>query len=258
MLPPLLSSLYRVVSDDLTDAARDAIAQTIPVPGDVALEATYLNDVRFDLRRGEAGLAFITDSSEEGPNAIIVVDLATRRAWRKLHDHPTVRPVPGFVAVIEGRPFDGLAMGSDGIAISADGERLFYCPLAGRRLYSVAVDALADEGSSADEVALTVEDHGEKGASDGLESDDHGRVYATNYEHGAVLRRDPADGAWQTVVHQPGMLFPDTLSLAADGFLYLTVNQLHRQPAYQGGEDLRRPPYALLRTPVDAAPVRLA
>ncbi len=32
LLPPLLSSLYRVVSDDLTDAARDAIAQTI---GDV-------------------------------------------------------------------------------------------------------------------------------------------------------------------------------------------------------------------------------
>ena len=41
------------------------------------LDSTYLNDVRFDLRRGEAGLAFITDSSSTGPNGIIVVDLAT-------------------------------------------------------------------------------------------------------------------------------------------------------------------------------------
>jgi sugar lactone lactonase YvrE len=44
------------------DLARDAIVRTIVVPRDVALENTYLNDIRFDLRRGEAGLAFITDA----------------------------------------------------------------------------------------------------------------------------------------------------------------------------------------------------
>jgi hypothetical protein len=30
--------------------------------------------VRFDLRRGKAGLAFITDSASKGPNGLIVVD----------------------------------------------------------------------------------------------------------------------------------------------------------------------------------------
>ena len=46
------------------------------------------------------------------------------------------------------RPPDGkakpLKLGSDGIAISADGKTLSYCPLMSRRLSSVAIDALAD------------------------------------------------------------------------------------------------------------------
>jgi sugar lactone lactonase YvrE len=239
------------------DLQRDAIVRTIVVPPDVALENTYLNDVRFDLRRGDAGLAFITDSSNgEGEGGLIVVDLASGRSRRRLHDHPTVRIEPGFLAVIGGRPVPGLAMASDGIAISADGERLFYCPFGSRRLYSVAVDALADEAATDDAVAGTIQDHGEKGASDGLESDADGRIYATNYEHGAILRRS-AEGEWETLVHQPELLFVDTLSVAADGYIYYTVNQLHRQPDYQDGHDLREPPYAVMRTRIDAAPVRL-
>jgi hypothetical protein len=39
--------------------------------------------------------------------------------------------------------------------------------------------------------------------------------------------------------------------------VYYTVNQLHRQPDYQGGKDLREPPYAVMRTRIDAGPVRL-
>ena len=38
-----------------------------------------------------------------------------------------------------------MKVGADGIAISADGQRLFYTPLVSRKLYSVSVDALADE-----------------------------------------------------------------------------------------------------------------
>ena len=31
------------------------------------------------------------------------------------------------------------------------------------------------------------------------------------------------------------MLWPDTMSLAGDGYLYFTANQLHRQPSYHNG-----------------------
>jgi sugar lactone lactonase YvrE len=250
------------------DLATDRVRQTVLFPTDVALPTTYLNDVRFDLRRGDAGAAFITDSSDQGPNGLIVVDLATGESWRRLHEHPSTRATlpPDLRMVVEGQDFcerapDGstspVRMGADGIAIAADGSRLYYCPLAARHWYSVAVDALLDRSQDDDAVAATVVDEGDKGCvSDGLETDDAGRLYVTDGEHDAVHRRLP-DGSWETVVHDPRLLWPDTMSVAADGHLYVTANQLFRQEKYRGGEDQRRRPYVLFRTPIDAGPVRL-
>jgi sugar lactone lactonase YvrE len=242
------------------DLERDEVVETIVFGRDVALEKTYLNDVRFDLARGKAGMAFITDSGTEPshPMGLIVVDLASGRAWRRLTGHPTVRPEEDHLAIIDGQPLDGLLMGSDGIAISADAERLFYCPLASRRLYSVSVDALADPDRDDAAVAATIVDHGQKGASDGLETDALGRVYATNYEHGAIIRTPDAGETWEPVAHRPEMLFVDTLAVADDHHVWFTVNQLHLQDQYQGGEDLRRPPYLLMRVAIDAGPVRVS
>ncbi len=251
------------------DLATDRVIRTILFPPDVALPTTYLNDVRFDLRRGEGGAAYITDSADKGPNGIIVVDLATGESWRRLHDHPSTKAgqLPDFLPVVEGRPFlektpegetkQGAGMGTDGIAISADGARLYYCPLGSRRLYSVATDALFDRSLDDAAVGETVRDEGDKGGgADGLEADAEGRVYATSYEHNAVLRRG-TDGVWETLAHDARLLWPDTLSLATDGHLYVTANQLHRQGRYHGGEDLRERPYSLFRLRVDATPVLL-
>jgi sugar lactone lactonase YvrE len=248
------------------DLGTDEVIQTITFPREVAGPDSYLNDVRFDLRRGEAGIAYITDSSGRGPNGIVVADLASGQSWRKLHEHPSTKADRGYRPLIEGWPLimrkpDGtgepLGIGSDGIAISADGSRLYYCPFLGRRLYSVATDALADEGMPDDQVAATVRDEGDKGGgSDGLESDAAGNVYLTSYEHSAVLRRRP-DGMIEPVVIDPRLTFPDTLSLARNQHLYIAVNQYQRQKMFWGGEDRREPPYAIYRVPVGADPVLL-
>lgn len=246
------------------DLETDTVVRTITFPPDVALPTTYLNDVRFDLRRNAA---YITDSSDQGPNGLIVVDLANGEAWRRLHDHPSTKALPlsEFLPVVEGRPFlerpeDGppqpVRMGADGIAIAADGSRVYYCPLMSRRWHSVSAEALFDRGLSDADVAATVVDEGDKGgAADGLETDDRGRFYLTNWEHNAVLRRLP-DGTFETLAHDSRLLWPDTMSVA-EGYLYVTANQLHRQANYQNGEDKRRYPYSLFRIPIDAGPVRL-
>jgi sugar lactone lactonase YvrE len=251
------------------DLTTDQVVKKILFPQDVALPTTYLNDVRFDLRRGSEGMAFITDSAQKGPNGIIVVDLASGESWRQLHDHPSTKAeeLQTFLPIVEGRPFlehqpngsvkQGAGMGSDGIAISADGARLFYCPLGSRKLYSVDTEALIDRSLDDREVAATVTDEGDKGgASDGLESDAAGHIYSTNYEHNAILRRLPG-GEWETVAHDQRLLWPDTLSVAADGYLYVTANQLHRQARYHKGRDLRRKPYILFRVRIEAQPVLL-
>lgn len=246
------------------DLATDTVVRTIVFDPDVALPTTYLNDVRFDLRRNAA---FITDSSDQGPNGLIVVDLESGEAWRRLHDHPSTKALtpPELLPMVEGRPFleregDGdpqpVTMGADGIAIAADGSLIYYCPLASRRWYSVPAAALFDRELTDEDVAATVVDEGDKGGcSDGLETDDQGRIYLTDWEHDAVLRRLP-DGTFETLAHDPRLLWPDTMSVA-DGFVYVTANQLHRQAKYQGGEDRRVYPYSLFRIPIDAGPVNL-
>lgn len=250
------------------DLQTDEVVRTILFADDVALPTTYLNDVRFDLRRGSDGFAFITDSSGNGPNGLIVVNLASGESWRRLSDHSTTKaqPLSEYSPLVEGRVFlqrppdaepQPVTMGSDGIAISADGRRLWYCPLVSRRWYSVDVDALCDRDRDELAVAATVTDEGDKGGgADGLESDDGGRIYATNYEHNAIVRRLPT-GQLQTLVHDERLLWPDTMSVASDGYLYVTANQLHRQASYQGGQDLRAYPYALFRVAIDAGRVAL-
>jgi sugar lactone lactonase YvrE len=247
------------------DLATDRISKIIQFPPDVVLPTTYLNDIRFDLRQGADGVAYITDSSDKGPNGLIVVDLATGKSRRRLHDHPSTKAEPNFLPFVEGQPLmqrtpgqppQYLRLGSDGIAISADGTRLYYCPLAGRRLYSVNTDALANEAMTDLHVAATVRDEGMKPASDGLESDAQGRLYATAYEQNGIVRRG-MDGLYEAIVHDPRALWPDTLAVANDGYLYFIANQLHRQADYHGGTDVREKPYSLFRVKIDGTPVQL-
>ncbi len=251
------------------DLATNRPFATIAFGADVALPTSYLNDVRFDLRRGKAGFAYISDSSSTGPNAIVVVDLDSKKAWRRLQDHPSVKAAPGFLAIVEGGPLyqtgpaapgrtaarQPFTAGVDGIEVSPDGKLVYYSPLASRHLYSVSADALSDPNVPDAQVAATVKDLGEKGASDGLLMASDGRLFVTEYEGGAILRRE-TDGTLTPVVHDTAMMWPDSMSLGGDGFLYFTVNQLDRMPILHDGKDQRQKPFVLMRVQVGAAPVR--
>ena len=167
------------------DLRTNRIVRKILFPSGVVPANSYLNDVRFDLRRGAKGMAFITDSG--APNSIIVVDLASGRSWRRLAGHPSVLPDPDFVPMIDGQPF---------MVRPAGGEPTSY-----------------ETGS--DGIALS---------ADGLESDDKGRLYGGDLEHNAIWRRDP-DGTYRTLAQGTDLNWIDTLSVASDRYLYATANR---------------------------------
>lgn len=275
MLKNALPGGPKLVAIDLTT---NKVVKRILLPPTVAGPTSYMNDVRFDLRIGSPagtdgirGVAYITDSSEKGPTGFVVVDLATGQSWRKLDDIQAVKPEPGFLMFAEGRPLYKTEPGkpakpgifaNDSLAISADGSKLFFCPVSSTKLYSVPTAALRDKSLTPEAAAKQVALVTGKESSDGLESDAEGNVYSTAPASGSILKISPnpnfAGGVEvSTLVHDPRLLWPDTMSLSDDGYLYVTANQLFNQPSMHDGKDLRRKPYMLFRVKVDARPIRL-
>ena len=73
----------------------------------------------------------------------------------------------------------------------------------------------------------------------------------------SIHRWNPATGLTETLVHDPRLLWPDTMSIASDGYLYVNANQLNRQPTMHNGVDQRVKPYTMFRIKVNAQPVLL-
>jgi sugar lactone lactonase YvrE len=183
---------------------------------------------------------------------------------RRLSGHPSTLPDPGFTPTIEGevlmnRPAGGTPspwlVATDGIAISPDGATLYYCALSSRHFYSVPTALLRDPAATDAQIAAAIRDLGAKAPSDGLAEDAKGNVYAGDYEHGTIRRF--SGGKWRTIAQDPKILWPDTLSVSKDGWLYFTANQLQRQAGFHEGRDLRKQPYQLLRVRIGAGPVLL-
>ncbi len=246
------------------DLKTNKIVKTIVFDRDIAGPDAYLNDVRVSLETGKAGTAFITDSSEKGPNGLVVVDFATGKAMRRLNNHPSTKAEPNFIGTAEGKtiikrlphkPEQKDQTGADGIALSGDGKTLYYCPNQGLHLYGASAAALADPSQTDAQVAQTVQNLGAKpGPSDGIECDSAGHVYLTDWEHNAVYQYTPG-GTYQTVAMSPNLIWPDSLAISRDGYLYITATQLNRQAKYNNGVDVRHKPIKVYRVKLDAQPV---
>ena len=208
------------------DITTDSVVQTIVFPPTVAFPDSYINDVRFDLRPDLSGttgkgVAYITDSSSEGRNGLIIVDLGSGASWRHLDGIAEVRAERGFVPFVWGQPLyyipgpdqplTTVPLGSDGIALSADGEELFFGPVGGRGLYSVATARLRERGQASEVLAQSsVKNHGQRGVSDGFETDSNGFIYQGNMEQNQLNFFNPANGTISTVVRDPRISWIDT------------------------------------------------
>ncbi len=84
-----------------------------------------------------------------------------------------------------------------------------------------------------------VKDWGEKGASDGMITAEDGTIYAGDYENNSI-RVIHTDGTMETLAHDPRILWPDTLSIGPDQYLYFNANQLQRQASFHKGKTCER------------------
>ena len=55
------------------------------------------------------------------------------------------------------------------------------------------------------------------------------------------------DGNVKHLVQDDRLIWPDALSFGEEYWLYIAVNQLNRAPVFNGGKELGKPPYLIMR-----------
>jgi sugar lactone lactonase YvrE len=209
------------------DLATDQVTKVIAFAEDVALQGSYLNDIRFS-PDGRTG--YITDSGTRG--AIIVVDLEGGSAFRALDGHASTQPESDVIVEVDGAPLrrpDGRQpmFASDGIALSRDGSTLYWQALTGRTLYAIDTSLLASD-RPAGEIEAGVRRLGTTHVADGMWLHSSGALYITSPGDNAVTRW--TDDGPQRVVADERLRWPDTMSEGPDGRIYVTAS--HIQDSY--------------------------
>lgn len=197
--------------------------------------------------------------------ALLVVDTATFSVREVLAGHPSTQPQDLVMRSRSGPYRIGYGLltfqvGIDGIALSANGEWLYYATMSHGDLFRVRTSYLQDPALSPQEMAQHLERVGAKPLSDGIELTPGGSVLITDVENGGIARLDPA-GQLVTLVRSPAIVWADGVTVTPGGDVLFTdssipgyIDQLLRPPTRPRLEAGR--PYRIYKFHLPAEPAR--
>ena len=210
---------------------------------DILPDTAYVNDVRIDTKRK---YAYLTESKRGG---IIVLDLASGKMRVVLSNHYSVKSDPSYKFIIDGMELmkDGkpVKFNSDGIALTPDGNWLYYKPVTDDKLYRIETAALRNWNLDDAALGAKVQDLGHFVTTDGMIFDKQGNLYLGDLQRYRMVKIDPSLNM-TVLIQDPRLIWPDSYSIA-DGYLYLTCSQIHKQPEYNNGVNKRVTPYTVYR-----------
>jgi sugar lactone lactonase YvrE len=210
---------------------------------DVVPDTAYVNDVRVDVQKN---FAYLSESKGGG---IIVVDLASGEMRRVLSSHYSVKSDPAYKYIIDGKELmkDGkpAKINSDGIALTPDGNWIYYKPLTDDKLYRIKTEYLRNFSMSDTELGNKVEDLGHFASTDGMIFDKDGNLYLGDLQNYSIIKVSP-DHKMTTLIKDERLIWPDSYSIA-DGYLYISCSQIQKQPEYNNGVNRRTSPYTVYR-----------
>jgi sugar lactone lactonase YvrE len=210
----------------------------------VLSDKSYINDVRVDTNRK---VAYLTNSNEGG---IVVVNLETGTIRQLLTNHYSVKHDPSFTLIVDGKEFKKkgkpVHLQSDGIALTPDGEWLYYKPLTDNKLYRIQTEFLRNEELTDEDREAAVEDLGRFSVTDGMIFDNTGNLYLGDYQNYKMMKITPTL-SMEEIVADERLIWPDSYSISEDGYLYISCSQINKQPDYNEGENKRTTPYVIYR-----------
>jgi sugar lactone lactonase YvrE len=176
-------------------------------------------------------------SAPSNAAGLIVVDLASGRTRRVLDRHPSMLPQPGAKVVAHGTevwPGKPLVLGVNGIALSPDGNTLYWTVTTGTHAYAIPTAPLRDPHASPAALATAVRDLGDVGGNtDGIVTDATGNLYITDVTRNGIVRYDPRTQALALQASDEGVHWPDTPTIAPDGDVVFTASHLNQHFAGQ-------------------------
>ncbi|MBC6612265.1 SMP-30/gluconolactonase/LRE family protein [Hymenobacter sp. BT507] len=228
------------------DPKTNTVVQNIAFSESVAPRKSYLNDVRVDTQQN---YAYITESGE---GSLVVVDLGSGKARRLLVKHPSMVGDTTLNIKADGKLLVDPTgkqgqFNADGIALSQDGQYLYWKPLTSYALYRIKTEALRNASLNDAQLAAQIEDLGKVPACDGMILDAQNNLYLTAFEDHSIKRRTSA-GKIETVVQDPRLEWPDTFAFSADGTtLYVTNSAIHKTPNWSKGVGQQDQPYHIFK-----------
>lgn len=214
-----------------------------------ARPTSFLNDLAVDR---EHGAIYISDTGDGANSAIIVINLETGRTRRVLEGSAFTVP-EDTAMVIDGRDIllggNPAKIGINPITVDPTNAWVYFAPMTSASMYRVKTTDLLDETLTDADLAGRVERYGEQPISDGSTVDADGNVYITAMTDNAIGVTKP-DGTYEMLYQSDDDLpWPDGFSMGVDGYVYATINELHRSPVLNGGEDASFGTYRIVRFP---------
>jgi len=213
------------------DLNSDSLEREYIFPNSVApFDSNFLNDIVVDFTRR---VAYISDSG--GPTvegALVVYDYTTNSARRWEHP-PTMAAVPSEFISINGVDYRDMLTPCDGIALTPDGNTLYYNPLTSLQLYSIPTALFRDFSTTSEQLISAITYHGAKESqTDGMTFDSNGVLYFGLLSLNGVNSWLPADGPLETSQsslispNTDTLQWPDTFGFDNTGNLLFTTNRL--------------------------------
>jgi len=239
------------------DIKSKKIIHSLVIDKPVLSDDAHYNDLRIDLTHGKNGTVYIANSGFGERYSLVVIDVATGTAKEVLLNHYSTSPDPGFMCFLEGKPLiynfkkqtfpNG---GADGLALNPDSRKLYWTTISGRKLYSLPTDLLSDLTASEQQLKDAIKYEGEHPACDGLAEDESGTIYFGAFEQQSIISRNN-DGSYRLLARDSeNFVWPDGLAYR-NGYVYVTLGQWNRLPGFNSGQDLRKPPYLIVKIKVD-------
>lgn len=230
----------RLVGWDLNS---NELYKAISIPYPVSGKRSFINDIAVDLKYNKI---YLTDTIGDKGAGIIAVDLKTSNSKRVLSDSASLKAERNIPIIINGYKGSSVSVGLKTITIDSSYNWLYYGSMHGRNIYRILTKHLANDSLNEQQLKKYVEKYSNKPVSEGITIDNAGNIYVTDVVSNGVGVIQ-ADGSYKLLFTDKHLLWPASMAIGANNYIYVISNQLNLSPIFNKGKDLSKPPFYIIR-----------